>query len=159
MARTVVVAGLAIIKVNTGDADALEELGITLDGAQITEQTFTYDVRTDEFGGDAGPPADQQYMGEIHQIRLLMTKWDTAVGNKVGPLKGGTAGTPGAPGTLMFANAYRLLIHSPNFPRNYHRVLFKEPRELNKGTKHTQWLLVGTAYEADNGIMHDGVTV
>lgn len=158
MAITVQVDGLAVIKVDTGTSNALESLGYTLDGSQITEQTFTHPVHSDEHGGDAGPPVDMQYMGEVHLIRLLLTKWDATVGNKIMPIYGGTAGTPGTPGTLMFENAYRLLIHTTNRPRNYPRVLFYEPRELNKGTKHSQWLVVATAYKDDNGVIYNSTT-
>lgn len=161
MAATIIVDGLATIKIASPASGSLDTLGYTMNGAEITERVYPYNVYTDENGGDAGPPVDIQYMGEVHQIRLLLTKYDNAILNKIrAGLAGGTAGTPGTAGTLYFqgTSAWRLLIHSVSDPRNYTRVVFTEPKEVNKGTKHSQALVIATAYKDGSGVLYNATT-
>lgn len=161
MAMTIQVDLASLIRIASPAAGSLEDLGYTMNGTEITEQVYTYPVMGDQNGGDAGPPIDVQYMGEIHIIRLLLTKYDEAVINKIrAGLAGGTAGTPGTKGTLYFqqTSAWRLLVNTTNRPRNYTRVIFSEPKEINKGTKHSQALVVARAYEDASGVLYNAVT-
>ena len=161
MANIITVAGLATIKVDTGAANALETLGFTKDGAHIRVIPYMYDVPTDENGGDAGPPTDIQAMGAIAQITLHFTKYDESIMDKVVCIQyGGTAGTIATPGSLMFGDtkSYRLLIHSVSFPRNFLRVVFREPFEVNKGTKYSEHILIGTAYKNASNILWNTTT-
>lgn len=157
----VIVAGPAIIKIAAPAAGTLDTLGYTRDGAQITEHVMTGDVPGDENGGDQGPPIDVQYFGEMHLIRCLLTKYDETIADKIrAGLAGGTAGTPGTSGSLYFQGtlAWRLLIHSTNFPRNYTRVVFQEPKEINKGTKFSSLMIVGRAYKDGSGVLFNATT-
>ena len=148
MATTIQVDGLATIKIASPFGGTLETLGYSENGVEITERQFTGDVHGDENGGDQGPPIDIQNFGEEHIIRMTLTKYDEAVIDKIrAGLAGGTAGTPGTSGSLYIQGglAFRLLIHTVNRPRNYVQVVFTEPKEINKGTKHSKAMLVGRA--------------
>ena len=161
MAISIQVDGLASIKIAAG-AGALELLGYSENGVEITEQGFSLPVHGDENGGDAGPPIDIQDMGEMHIVRMLLTKYDEAVLNKIrARLAAGTAGTPNLAGTLAFASAnlYRLLIHSVNRPRNYFAATFLETREINKGTKHSKALVIAQCYSTGPGVAIYNATV
>ena len=149
MAVDIKVDGLATIKIASPLGGTLETLGYTENGVEITERIFTGEVHGDENGGDQGPPIDEQYFGEMHIIRMLFTKYDETVIDKVrAGVAGATAGTPGTSGTLFIQGgvSWRLLIHSVNRPRNYVNVWFSEPKEINKGTKHSKALVVAKAY-------------
>jgi hypothetical protein len=144
MASSVHVAGPAQIKVDTAAGNSLEELGYTINGAEIREEIFHSNVPGDENGGDEGPPIDVQYFGEIHHVRLELSKWDASVANKVlAKLYGGTAGVLGAAGTLMAGGSktVRLLINASIEPRNYLKAFLRNQSELNKGTKYSKLVL------------------
>lgn len=151
MAVTIQVDGATQIFIAAPAAGSLEELGYTTDGCQIVEQLFTAEVHSDEFGGESGPPADIQYLGEMHIIRLNLSKYDEAVANKIrASSAGGTAGTPATRGTLyrQDTKTWRLLIKTPTRPRNYLCAIFREPREFNKGTKHSRLSVEAHCFES-----------
>lgn len=161
MAVTVNVDGPALVRVDTGDLNALEDLGYTRDGAEIRFEAYFLDVAGDENGGESGPPIDVQYMGERAVIRLELTKFDGTVADKVTPrLYGGTAGTPGAAGTLMFGGGkcYRVLINTSNRPMNFPRCFIRDAIEVNKGTRFSRLLLAFEAYPDDTGVLYDNTT-
>lgn len=160
MATAIIVDGVAIVKTCT-TGGTLAELGRTRNGVTITENLFTGDVHGDDNGGDEGPPIDVQYFGEIHVVRCELTKYDETEANKVrAGLAGGTAGTPGTSGSLYFQGAayWRLLIHSTTRPRNYLGAIFKEPKEVNKGTKFSTLVVTSTCYKDSTGVMYNATT-
>lgn len=162
MAAAIVVAGLSTIKIAAPASGSLETLGYSENGVEFVENVMTLPVHGDENGGDAGPPIDVQYMGEWHQVRILLTKYDEAVIDKVrAGLAGGTAGTPGTAGTLYLAgtSAWRLLIHSVTDPRNYLHAIFDMPKELNKGTKHSKALIVARCFKNAAGVIYNETVV
>ena len=94
MAIAVQVPGPCRVYVGTGVSGALEELGYTVNGANVEEDTMYSDVPTDACGD--GPAADVQYQGEIHRVRLELSKWDQAIAAKLtAKIRGGTAGAIG----------------------------------------------------------------
>lgn len=158
--ETIQVDGLATVKCCTVGG-ALATVGYSINGVEITEQIFTEEVKGDENGGDAGPPIDVQYLGEMHTIRITMTKYDESELNKIrAGLAGGTAGTPGTSGTLYGQGgvSWRLLIHSVNRPRNYTNVIFSEPKEINKGTIHSKATIIARAYKDGSGVLYNATT-
>lgn len=162
MAAAIQVAGLATIKVATPASGTLDTLGYSENGVEFSEHVMTLDVRGDENGGDAGPPIDIQYMGEFHIVRMLMTKYDETIIDKIrSGIAGGTAGTPGTAGSLYLGGAvgWRLLIHSVNLPRNYLHAIFDQPKELNKGTKHSKALIVARCFKNASGLLYNATTV
>lgn len=161
MALAIQLGGLATIKVCT-TGGSLATLGYTINGAEITEDIMTEMVHGDENGGESGPPIDIQYMGEVHTIRLTLTKYDETVLNTIrAGLAGGTAGTPGTSGSLYFQGTayWRLLIHSVNTPRNYLCAVFTEAKEVNLGTKHSKAIVTAKCYRASAGaVMYNATT-
>jgi len=149
MAVAINVAGLASVYVDTGGSNALELLGYTRNGVDITDNGYFLDVHTDVDGGDDGPPTDVQYLGGTITIRMEFTKYDDAIRAKIDTrLYGGTSGVNGAVGSLMRGGAktYRLVINTPTTPYNFPIVIFRDPYELNKGTKFSTLVVIGTAY-------------
>ena len=161
MAMTVNVAGPAIIQVDTGVANALEDLGYTANGAEVEVRGFYGDVPGDENGGDSGPPIDVQYFGDIAVVRLEFTRYDPTVLDKVVcRLYGGTAGTPGTPGTLMFAGSktYRLLIKTTSLPMNFPRAIYRGSRVVNKGTKFSREISEFECHKNGSGVLWNTTT-
>lgn len=132
------VAGKCQIWLDTGTAGALEFLGYSIDGVQIVERPFFVNVPGDENGGSEGPPVDKQLMGDLHYIRLEMSKYDDTIMEKIRKrLKGLAAQSSLVPGTLVFCGSYyyRLLLTAPNFTRNYLAAIPSEPYEMNVGSR------------------------
>src|SRR6185436_21084756 len=113
MATAVQVPGPCEVQLDTGTSHALESLGWSINGVEIQEDVKHLDVPGDQNGGDEGIPIDVQYLGEMHIVRMEMSKWDSAVADKgLAKTYGGTAGTMSTPGTLMSTVPYRLLLKS-----------------------------------------------
>ena len=160
MAEIVVVDGPALVRTGTGVADALETLGYTEGGVEIIEHVFSAPVPGDQNGGPEGPPIDIQYFGEMHIVRLRLTKWDPATAAKVEPrLKGGTAGSTGTPGTLWSADSkmFRLLISPTSRPRNYVGAIPRGSIERAKGTKFTTLVMEFECYTV-SGTLYNTTT-
>lgn len=160
MATSIIVDGPALVKIAVNGGTPLQTLGYTVDGVEITEQQYNLPVKSDEGGGEAGPPVDEQFMGQIHIVRMRLVTYDEAVANVIRPaLSGGTAGTVGTPGTLHIQDSktFRLLIASTNRPRNYLRAIFKE-FEVNKGVKHSIATVVAHCYKDASSILYNATT-
>lgn len=153
------VCGAALIKTGTGSAGALESLGYTANGAEISENQYYGDIHGDQNGGDEGPPIDIQIFGETHLIRIDLTSYDETVADNIRKM-GGTLGTPLTSGGLMFTGslAVRLVILTTTYPRNYPRVVFRGAKEVNKGTKFSRLRLEATAYKDGNGVLWNTTT-
>lgn len=162
MAATVHNHGKATIKVNTGTSDALEIVGYTRNGADVSEEGFWIDVPGDENGGDSGDPIDIQYLGEMARVRIELTKFDQAVLSKVMKRLKDVAkveGTVATPGTFVFLNslAFRLVIDSPTNPKNFLRAVPRAPTQRNMGTRFTTKVLEFDCYKDANGVLHNSV--
>jgi len=162
MAVAIQVAGLATIKVGTGAAGALEILGYTVNGAEITLEQFSIDVPGDQNGGDDGPPIDVQNLGQIARIRLELTKWNETIADKCKCReRGGTAGVIPVPGHLWFASSldYRLLISTATalLSYNFSRAIPLGTIDINKGTKFSRMVMEWIAYKGgdDGTILYD----
>lgn len=132
------VAGKTQIWVGTGAAGVLEFLGYSINGVQIVERPFFTNVPGDENGGDEGPPVEKQHMGDLHYLRLELSKWDDLIMAKIrARLRGNTEAQSITPGTLVVCGSlyYRLLLSGPNFTRNYLVAIPSEPYEMNVGTR------------------------
>lgn len=162
MAIAIQIAGPALIKVDTGGSHALEDLGYTRDGAMVRFLNYLIDVPSDDAGGESGPPADIEYLGLAAQVTLDFTKFDSAVAAKVASKTyGGTAGTPATPGLLMIGGgySYRLVIVTASGPYNFPCVVFREPDEINRGTKYSTWRLEANAYKnPSTGVLWNATT-
>jgi len=155
MATQVNVSGAALVKVDTGASHSLETLGYTRDGVEVRFEARYLDVPSDDMGGEAGPPTEVQYLGEIAVIRLELTKYDPAVANKIQRLYDQTPGQPGTPGTLLFsaAETYRLVIDCADTPLNFPRCFLRDAIEINKGTRFSRLLMVFEAHKDASGVL------
>lgn len=156
MASLIQVGGLATIKVDTASSNALEIIGTTRNGAEITFEGFFLDVPGDENGGDDGPPIDVQYLGETARIRLELTKWDTAVADKVSHREyGGSVGVVPTAGNLQFqgSKSFRLTVNTTSVAYNFPRAIMRMPIELNRGTKFSTLVLEFEAHKDANGVL------
>lgn len=160
MPQQIQVAGLATIYVSSGTG--ISALGITRDGVNITFNGFFLDVPTDASGGEAGPPADKQFMGSTARIRCEFTKYDESVAAVVRSRSSSTLtdGTFLSVGELMIQGGYtsRLVVNSPTQPYNFPVVMFDEPQEINKGTKFSTYVVEATAYENSSGVLWNTTT-
>lgn len=161
MAIAVVQTGPANVKVGTGVASALEQLGFSANGVEITETALFLDVPGDQNGGDEGPPIDVQFLGQIDRVRMELTKYDIAIANKVRTRLNNiaspeTAGVPGTSGSLIAGSSlfYRLLIEPTTQPRNYIAAIPREPIEVNRGTKYSR-LIIEFECHSFNGTLWD----
>lgn len=160
MAAAVVVAGATLIRTGTGSANALEDLGYSVNGIRIFEDVYTGDVPGDQNGGDAGPPIDVQYFGQVDRVELEMSKYDAAVLAKLAPrLLGGSAGVIGTAGTLFAGGSkyFRLLLTATNFTRNYLAAIPRGAIESNWGTKFSVIRVIFDCH-AFNGTLYNTTT-
>lgn len=141
-----------------GNMGSLADLGYTENGCEITMQRFQENVSGDENGGTQGPPIDISVYGEIHMIRLNLTRYDPIVAAALEALVPGA--TPGAasvvtpafgtftPGQLLFQGRLftRLLVQTQLRPRNYHCAIIRNPIEINKGTKASRFMMVAECH-------------
>lgn len=150
------VAGPAAIRI--GDEGvalaALDLLGYTRNGAEMTSEGYFLNIPGDQNGGDDGPPIDVQYLGETARIRIELTKWDATIAAGIeARIQGGTGGTPGTPGSLMSANSHRLLIFTTAQARNFPRAFPRGAIELNKGTRFSILVFEFEAHEDASGVL------
>lgn len=145
MAITVHAVGAALIKVDAQQGSGIESLGYSINGVDITEESFFSDVPGDQNGGDEGPPIAIQYFGEIARVRMELSSWDSAVADKVrAKLSDGTAGTPDTPGTILngtATNFFRLIVVSTTEPQNFVFAIPRGAIEVNKGTKYSRFVV------------------
>jgi len=161
MSRIVNVSGATLIYVDTGSANALEGLGYSVNGVEVELRGYFGDVPGDEHGGDQGPPIDVQYFGEIAIVRFEMSKYDSAIAAKCEPrLLGGTAGQPGASGTLMFGDekVYRLLLYNTGGPLNFPRAFPRGSIEVNKGTVFSRYRMEWECHKDASGVLFNAST-
>jgi len=161
MAIAVVTTGPALVRVDTGASNALEDLGYSVDGVQIIERTFISDVYGDQNGGTDGPPIELQYMGQVDTVRMELSKFDDAVVDKIRPrLYGGTLGSSGTAGTLIAAGSlgFRLLIEPTTDPRNYLFAIPREPIEVNRGTKRSLLIMEWECHANASSVLWNATT-
>jgi hypothetical protein len=171
MAASPQVSGPCEIKLDTGASRALQSLGWTANGAQITRTALRLDIPGDQNGGDDGVPIEIQDFGGLYRVRLEMTKWDTTVEaavrklgnpNGTGGYSSTAVGSVNTPGTLMIANGayYRLLLLPTDTSRAVNflaGILREDPYELNLSSKHSRLILNFTCYPL-NGVIWNTTT-
>jgi len=161
MAATVNVPGAALIKIDAGQGSGLETLGYSINGVDVTEESYFSNVPGDQNGGDEGPPIAIQYFGETARVRMELSKWDTAVADKIrAKLSSSTAGAIATAGTLLdgsVANDFRLLIVPTSLPINFLFAIPREPIELNRGTKFAR-LVINWECHAVSGVLYNTTT-
>jgi hypothetical protein len=163
------VAGLATIMINSApeNASTMKVLGYTQDGAYLGFQPFAQEVPGDENGGDAGPPIEKIWMGEVCQVQLDFTKWDAVEASviakrlrefgqltAVNPTGRGARATAGQ---LMFQRAFCLGIDAPWQKLVFPVAIPDQPIQTNLGTKYARMSITFTCYRnslANGGILY-----
>jgi hypothetical protein len=156
MALAIQVPGAALIKTGTGAASALESLGYSINGVEISQELLSEDVPGDQNGGEGGPPLDIQAYGTIARIRMELSSWDFTVAGKIrSQLNTIANGTSPVPGSLIFGNSYhyRLLI-LPTVSAdamNFLQAVPRDPVAINLGTKFARLVIEWIAYPPVGG--------
>jgi len=116
------------IWVSTGATLAMEHLGCTRGGVSITEQVFLAEAKSDLSGGEQGPPADFQFLGEAHSMDSELAQYDPAILAKLAR-RVNVGVTTRTKGMLIGCSGgfFRVLFLSLNFVRNYTKVFINEP--------------------------------
>lgn len=115
------------IWVDTGAAHAPEFLGYTRGGATIQEQAFFDELKSDASGGERGPAADFQYLGEQHMVDLDLAQYNEAILAKLA-VRVNVAATRTKGMLIGCAVGYfRLVLWASNFQRNYTRAFIIDP--------------------------------
>lgn len=156
MAAVIQVPGAALVKTGTGAAGALETLGYSINGIEISTELLSEDVPGDQNGGEGGVPLDIQAYGQIARIRMELSVWDFSIAGKVrSQLNSIAAGTSPVPGSLIFANsyAYRLLILpvTAGDAMNFLQAVPRDPVAINLGTKFARLIFDWIAYPPVGG--------
>lgn len=142
------VNGTALIYTGTGSGGGLEQLGISVDGVEIEEVSFTEFVHTDATGPYV--PADIQEFGYLVMIRYELVAYDREVLWRVRRRSNEPdLGLMPSMGRLIgqYGHLKRLHIASPDegAPHNYPFTFLSGARRCRLGTKRKSWLLEHTA--------------
>lgn len=144
MAKQFHVAGPCEILIGEMDGATTNSLGYSRNGVDLRFEGFFEDVPCDTDGGDRGPPADVNYMGESATVRLELTKWDAALAEMIVPrVNGAVAGVPAGPGVLFKQDgvAFRLIVlpQTPGF--DFKCAILRGATEINKGSRYSTLVL------------------
>lgn len=165
MAEAVQVSGIASVWVNVGatlSSSSYTLLGYSQDGVRFRDEAFYTDVHGDEFGGQEGPPIEIQYLGKIQRVHLELTKYDDTVAAELGMRVRNATEDASHIGDLIFASSgyIPLKVVCGRLPQAAAKPLviwknlltvFREPIEVNKGTKYSTLVLDATAYMPPTG--------
>lgn len=153
--RTIYVDGPAAILFGNADCSAstfasysgATELGITDNGVQVSINTLTHRVNSDDEGGSEGNPAEILIMGALANIRGTLVKYNPAAWDDL--ISGINGGVFSLPGTPMFAGGYGFGFWvvgrntSLYFPKS---EMATTPREFNFSTTERRTTFGVTAY-------------
>ena len=154
--RTIYVDGPAAILFGAANCAANQfasysgatELGITDNGVQVSINTLTHRVNSDDEGGSEGNPAEILIMGAIANIRGTLVKYNPAAWDSlISGINGG--GVFGLPGTPLFSSGYGFgfwvvgRATALYFPKS---ELATTPREFNFSTTERRTTFGVTAY-------------
>lgn len=159
MADQINVSGLVRVKFEfktSGSwAGGIKTLGESMDMVDVEERVFTHNVPGDRYGGPQGPPIEQQWLGEIHVVRMELSRWDPTVWNVVrrrGVRENLGSHQSGDVGALMLASrSCRLILDCPTRPFNYPCALINSSLQYSKGTKFSSVALQVECHVAQQG--------
>lgn len=140
-------ATVACAPVTGGTVGTYVSLGINRDGIPITIDVKSIDVPSDDYGGEAGTPADVQILGGIAVIDLELTKFELATIEKyLGGTLLTTAGTFEELGTFLRQQnkGLALKLTSQYAVREFLFGAFfggGQPAGVNQGTRYASYRL------------------
>ena len=148
---------------------SLFKLGESENGIQIRKTVFYGRVSGDRYGGNEGPPIEQQFFGEQLEFELAMSRWSPAQVLKVEKL-GGLLTTAGkipldTVGALMMRDrSMRFLLYcnrDPTLSVNMPCCLWDKPQTNGKGTKYATCGMGITASRTPeghwSGVTYEGI--
>jgi hypothetical protein len=120
------------------------QLGYSEDGVRGTITPYTHPVHSDDFGGRAGPPADEQLMAGIANVQIAFTKYVKAEMDKLTSFqKNGVAGVFPPIGTFLRQDGKGapLLLDGLNDDWTFTYAVLKGGQEINSGTKFRTYVV------------------
>lgn len=155
-------AKAALVRIDANQGAGIESLGYGREGVELEHEAFWEDVFSDRRGGSNGTPIDVVYLSESGRVMLELSEWEESVLDKIrARIAGGTAGTLGTSGTLMFTESnktFRVIIASTTEPRNYTRCIPRGVWTINKGTKHSRCVIAFDCYENASAVLYNEST-
>lgn len=174
MALAFQIPGPCEVLVDTGSNNALESLGYTADGVQGSSQRMKHETPVDSLGGQGGIPGEIQFLGFIDTLTLDLTKYDSAIFEKlIAFVYGATAGAQTTSvssveqsniGIPLSSNSFRLLLKpslrgtvQTNHVRNY-KIALLESHDAVTGTKAKRQRLQFKCYPNSSLVTWDRTT-
>lgn len=149
MAQAYHVAGECLVKTGTGSSSALEVVGLTVEGVDITINEYKHPIHSDAGGGTAGGPVEFQNMGADAVVRCRFVSWDQSVLDKVVKKHSGDATSPapgmmGSAGRLVGANdSYRLVVQPPSGsaenPFDFPVATTRSAQKVRMGSQYSEY--------------------
>lgn len=139
MATAYKVHGPLYIQTGTGTNTALETLGLSLDGADITITRHKREIKSDASGN---APADLQHFNATGRIDIALATWDSAVLTKVlqQAEASTTEGQSGAMGALIGTGSFAHSLYLPSStddPWYFPTVTLMEPDRVKSGSEQS----------------------
>lgn len=166
MPASVFIPGLIAVQIKKPTDQNFSLLGYCRDGLTIRENVRMRPIYGDEGGGPDGIPVDVSYLGEYHDVRMELYKYDGAqvaqVSNRLSTsLKNRTSVfEPGwmikAAGdyfVLKLETELRFTQGAPPFSRTYHVAIPSQPIEYPLGPKEMVILLEFMCLPDANGVV------
>jgi hypothetical protein len=129
-----------LLRTGTGSANALEDLGVSVDGIDIAITDYTEAIYTDSYGADV-PFDEQQFLADA-VVSGQLVFYDEAVLAKLRGRPNAVDGQLGAAGQLWGAGGkyFRLLVASPtDVPYNFLHARLQNAFSQKIGTRRTLW--------------------
>lgn len=120
------------------------QLGYSEDGCNVTVQPYFDQVKSDDFGGRAGPSADEQVLAGEATIDIPLTKYVKAELDKLSAFKkAGTAGVFPPIGSFVRQDALfaTLLLAGVNDQHQFLQAYLHRAYEFNSGTKYRRYMV------------------
>ena len=94
------VSGPVQVRINLRDGEGFQILGYTTEGVDVQHNAFTNPIYSDEYGGNAGPPVERQFMGASIKLSMQIVRGDIALWKKIREMQSSENWSSGAAGTL-----------------------------------------------------------
>ena len=120
------------------------QLGYSEDGVPVRIQPFHDSVKSDDFGGRAGPDADAQILAGIATVNVPLTKYMKAEMDKLSSFRsGGTAGIFPPIGSFVRQDGMSaiLILDGVNEDMTFATAFLKGAFEINSGTRFRRYMI------------------
>jgi hypothetical protein len=144
--------------------NSLFKLGESENGIRVRKNQFIGRVTADRYGGNEGPPGENQFFGLSADIELDLSRWDPLQVVKFEKF-GGLLATAGAValdevgGLIQRDHGIRLLLlchRDETLTINFPCTFWSSPQEQGKGTKYSKCSFSVIANRAPEGYWNSG---